>query len=96
MFKECVHNAARHAHASVVAAELHAGPREVVLMVEDNGVGLASSAQALSGGGTGLAGMRRRAESLGGRLELRSAAGSGCRVAISLPTRHGVRTPPGA
>jgi ligand-binding sensor domain-containing protein/signal transduction histidine kinase len=93
MFKECIHNAARHARASVVAVELHAGSRELVLIVADDGVGLTSPTQTPPGGGTGLAGLRRRAENLGGRLEIRSAPGSGCRVAIYLPVGRGVRTP---
>ena len=39
MFKECIHNVARHSRCSAVVAELRAGGREVVLTVEDAGVG---------------------------------------------------------
>ena len=64
--------------------------REIVLSVEDNGVGLSAGEKAPgSTGGTGIANMRRRAESLGGRMELTSKPGEGCRVAIRIPTRHG-------
>jgi ligand-binding sensor domain-containing protein/signal transduction histidine kinase len=92
MFKECVHNAARHSGCTAVVAEIKAGDREVMLMVEDNGAGLNGKDRAPGAtGGTGIAGMRRRAESLGGRMELTSQAGQGCRVKFCLPVpRSGV------
>jgi signal transduction histidine kinase len=90
VFKECLHNAARHSRCTAVAAELKVADREIVLSVEDNGVGLSAGEKAPgSTGGTGIANMRRRAESLGGRMELTSKPGEGCRVAIRIPTRHG-------
>jgi signal transduction histidine kinase len=86
MFKECIHNAARHSRCTAVVAELGAGGREVTLTVEDNGVG-SNNADRTPGraGGTGIAGMRWRAENLGGRVQITSAAGQGCRVEIHLP-----------
>jgi signal transduction histidine kinase len=61
-----------------------------VLTVEDNGVGLSPGEKAPGWvGGTGISNMRKRAESLGGRMQLTSKPGEGCRVAIQLPTRNG-------
>ena len=65
--------------------------REIALTVEDNGSGL-NPVERPPGwtGGHGIPGMRRRAESLGGSMQLTSKPGEGCRVAIRLPLRHGV------
>jgi len=90
MYKECIHNAVRHSGCTAVVAEFQVLDREVTLTVRDNGSGLQSAKKAPGRtGGTGLAGMRQRAESLGGRLELSSQPGEGCTVAIHLPTRRG-------
>jgi signal transduction histidine kinase len=90
MFKECIHNAARHSRCTRVAAELKVVDREVQLTVEDNGVGLSGPEKAPGGnGGTGIPSMRRRAESLGGGMQLTSKPGEGCCVTIHVPTRRG-------
>ena len=89
MFKESVHNAARHSRCTAVAAKLNAADREVVLIVEDNGIGLTQGERLRNGaGGTGIQGMQRRAESLGGHMHLASTPGNGCRVEIRLPARR--------
>jgi len=89
MFKECIHNAARHAHCTAVTAELKVADREVVLTVEDNGNGLNPRERSASDtGGTGIPSMRQRAESLGGRMEMTSKPGQGCIVAIRVPVRR--------
>jgi ligand-binding sensor domain-containing protein/signal transduction histidine kinase len=91
IFKECIHNAARHSHGTAVSAELTLTDREVALTVEDNGAGLSTIERAPGvNGGNGIPSMRRRAESLGGRLELNSKCGEGCVVSVHLPIRRGV------
>jgi len=90
MFKECIHNAARHSLASAVTAELRLEEREVVLAVEDNGIG----ANGKESGGTGIEGLRRRAASLGGHVEWISRPGEGCRVTIRVPRRRGTLAMP--
>jgi signal transduction histidine kinase len=89
MFKEAVHNAARHSHCASVVAELAVSDRELMLTVNDNGEGLDREKMAPKlSGGTGVPSMRSRAESLGGRMELLSEPGLGCTVAIHLPLRR--------
>lgn len=89
MFKECIHNSARHSRCTAVVAELRVAGRELELTVEDNGIGLASAEKAPdSAGGMGIPSIRRRAESLGGRVQFTSKPGAGCCVAIHLPARH--------
>jgi len=90
-FKECIHNAARHSNCSIVNAELKVSRGEIVLTVADNGTGLKLNGKpAGSSGGNGIPGMRRRAEGLGGRMEVVSTPGGGCRVEIRLPAGRGV------
>lgn len=88
IFKESVHNAARHSRCTSVVAEFKIADREVVLTVADNGSGLRPTEK--TSGGTGISNMRRRSEELGGRLELTSEPGKGCRVAVHFPARNKV------
>ena len=76
---EALANAGKHAHASNVAVRAHTGRDRLYVSVEDDGGGGADPL------GTGLRGLADRVESLGGRLEVRSAAGFGTRVAAELP-----------
>jgi ligand-binding sensor domain-containing protein/signal transduction histidine kinase len=95
IFKECIHNAARHSRCSAVVAELKIADREAVLTIEDNGTGLrpedkTADAKSELPGGTGIPNMRRRSQELGGRMELTSRPGEGCSVEIRFPMRRSV------
>jgi ligand-binding sensor domain-containing protein/signal transduction histidine kinase len=88
MFKECIHNAARHSRCTRVVAQMAIADREASLTIEDNGTGLRQQEKARgSNGGLGLANVRRRSAELGGRMELISNPGEGCRVEIRFPLR---------
>jgi signal transduction histidine kinase len=88
IFKECIHNAARHSGCTAVAAELKIADQEGVLTIEDNGTGLRPEEKAPRlTGGTGIPNMRRRSQELGGRMQLISKPGEGCRVEIHFPVR---------
>jgi signal transduction histidine kinase len=78
--QEALTNVVRHAKASKVTIELVYQPDFLRITVEDDGTGdgLAEN------GGNGLAGMRERARTLGGRLDTGRAA-TGFRVACELP-----------
>jgi ligand-binding sensor domain-containing protein/signal transduction histidine kinase len=90
IYKECIHNAARHSHCSRVVTELKVEDGEVLLSVTDDGVGLDGSAPTPRvRGGAGLPSMRQRAESLGGDIRFHSAPGQGCTVSVRLPLRRG-------
>jgi signal transduction histidine kinase len=68
---------------------------EVVLEVEDDGVGFDLDRTAGPRGGLGLIGMEERAQIGGGRLELETRPGSGTKVRVSLPVRPvGQHSPP--
>ena len=81
IFKESIHNAARHSGCSRVRVELAAGQGELRLRVEDNGRGFdPASARA----GHGLGTMRTRAQRLGGRLVLEPGS-AGTVISVTVP-----------
>ena len=84
IFKECIHNAARHSRCTAVVAELKIVDWEAVLTIEDNGTGLRDKTTA----GTGISNIERRSRELGGRMQLTSRPGEGCCVAIRFPIQH--------
>ena len=92
IFKESIHNAARHSRCAAVIAELKIADREAVLTIEDNGAGFDPESKIPGwNGGTGLSNMRRRSQELDGRMELTSRPGEGCRVAIHFPVGRSTR-----
>lgn len=81
IFKEAIHNAARHSGAGRVDVELSTGDQHLVLRVSDDGRGFDPAAPSE---GNGLASMRRRARAVGGTLELRSAPGQGTGLTLTV------------
>lgn len=84
--QEALNNAARHARAQLVRLRLEfergGGLR---LVVQDDGCGFdAEAAQAVADRGLGLRSMRERASALGARLDVVTAPGQGCRIAVTL------------
>lgn len=82
--QEALTNVARHSGATRVDVSLWSREGTLLLSVEDNGRGLDPSALAESGG-LGVAGMRERAELIGGALAIRSRPGGGTRVELTIP-----------
>jgi signal transduction histidine kinase len=83
---EALANVAKYAHASGVTIEVTRGDRVLRVVVADDGVGGACLAQ-----GSGLVGLKDRAEALGGRLTVTSPAGAGTTIQVLIPW-----APPGA
>lgn len=77
---ETATNAAKYAEASSVQVDVHQTGRTIYATVSDDGVGGASTE-----GGSGLAGLVDRVESLGGRLEIESPVGGGTRITAEIP-----------
>ena len=85
---ESLRNVAQHAHASAAKLRLTYGERDITIVVEDDGVGFdteSTIAGAVENGHFGLAGMRERAESIGGTFAVLSQAGRGSVVTATLP-----------
>jgi signal transduction histidine kinase len=70
--------------------QLHFGEKLTRLAVSDDGVGFVPGS-AGKHGGIGLAGMRERADRIGGQLHIESAPGAGTTVCVEVPvaTRDG-------
>lgn len=84
--QEAITNAVRHAQAQRIRVALNFGKQSIELCVADDGRGFDPDSHLhASGGHFGLLGMRERAEKLGGRLQLKSSAGQGTEVVISVP-----------
>lgn len=84
MVQEALTNVARHAHATDVNIHLRVQNADVVLTVEDNGIGLPSDALRRQGH-WGLRGLLERVTQFGGHLTLDNAPGSGARLRVHLP-----------
>ncbi|NNU82002.1 histidine kinase [Halovulum dunhuangense] len=81
VIREAVHNAIRHAGASRVTIRLSERHGAIALGVTDDGTGWTGTPRA---GGNGMANMHRRAEALGGRLQIRSGR-DGTTILVELP-----------
>jgi signal transduction histidine kinase len=77
---EALTNIAKHAHATVTDVEVAAGEGVLHVCVRDDGHGGADF-----GHGSGLVGVKDRAEALGGRLWLHSPPGEGTTLQVQLP-----------
>jgi signal transduction histidine kinase len=83
---EALRNAFRHAQARRIAVEIRYDKRHFRLRVRDDGKGIDEDAtQRQPSGHFGLPGMRERAETVGGRLEVWSKLNSGTQVELSIP-----------
>jgi signal transduction histidine kinase len=89
---EALTNAAKHARATTADIEVAASDGVLHVCVRDDGRGGAGFSD-----GSGLIGLKDRAEAVGGHLDLRSPPGAGTTLEITLPLRDPARPglPPG-
>jgi signal transduction histidine kinase len=80
--QEALHNATRHAHASLASVDLVCAAHTVRLTIRDNGVGFDVNRQ--YPGHFGLRGMRERVLRQGGKLTIESTPGSGTTVTATV------------
>lgn len=80
--QEALVNAQRHGKADRVDLTIGVEGAEFVMEVTDNGAGFEPE---VTTSGYGLAGMRSRAQSLGGHLEVRSRRGFGTQLKVAVP-----------
>jgi len=88
IFKEALNNAARHSSCSRIEIYLSLDSSALTMSIEDNGKGFDLSAETE---GTGLFSMKRRAESIAGKVEIESALAKGTRVRLRLPYARSYR-----
>jgi signal transduction histidine kinase len=87
--QETLTNAIRHGHARRIAMQLDFSDDAVLLRLTDDGRGFDANS---AFDGLGLAGIKARVSSMGGRLSIDSAADSGTTISVSVP--QGTATAP--
>jgi signal transduction histidine kinase len=92
--QEALTNVARHAWVSEVTVRVWLAADLLGVQVEDHGEGFDAAGVLATRTSSGLAGMRERAQLLGGRLRVEAAVGGGTRVTAELPLRDGARGAP--
>jgi two-component system sensor histidine kinase UhpB len=86
VFQEALSNVARHAKATTVSVSFESSGDQVILNMEDDGLGIASEALT-DPRSLGLLGMAERASALGGQVAIGPATPRGTRVTLRLPFR---------
>ena len=82
IMKEAIMNVQKHAQASQLTLHGIVVAKDIVLNVEDDGVGVEMSKLYA---GFGVQGMRERAQLLGGQLEIQTTLTKGTRLEVTLP-----------
>ncbi|MGB3179961.1 MAG: sensor histidine kinase [Cyclobacteriaceae bacterium] len=82
--QELVSNILKHAHASNITVQLNKLEDEIILMVEDDGIGFSTGTG--SGDGVGLHNVADRVKSLGGALHVDTQPGRGATITVEIPT----------
>lgn len=83
--QEALHNVAKHAQAKTAGVQIIREAHSVRMVVEDDGVGIASVNTAPQRRTFGLAGMRERISGLGGTMRVHSRKGQGTKITILVP-----------
>ena len=86
LLSEALMNAWKHAGVTTGTIELQRHQGEITVIVADQGRGFDPTAPAAPAT-LGRHSLRRRAQELGGRLELDSRPGQGCRLTLTFPER---------
>ena len=91
MAQELVVNAVKHAQPTEIRVVVEADGGQLVLEVDDDGVGIdeVASRRAVQAGHIGLAMVRRRVEDVGGTLEIATRADGGTHSRVALPAQLG-------
>jgi signal transduction histidine kinase len=89
--QEALENIVRHAEARALVVHLEQKDHRLVLIVQDDGRGMAGDGQASSGTGAedrlGIRGMKERASMIGGRLQITTEEKRGTTVHLTVPVR---------
>jgi two-component system sensor histidine kinase DegS len=86
--QEALTNVRKHAQASRAQVRAQFLPNQVILTVQDNGVGFTVPEEAtelVSIGSLGLMGLKERAQLFGGHMDVTSQVGQGTLVRVILP-----------
>lgn len=89
--QEALTNVARHSGAKRVEVKLESNQGQVLLAIRDDGSGFSGQT---NGAGMGMIGMRARARSAGGDVDIRSASGGGVLIEVRAPFRNETNSHP--
>jgi signal transduction histidine kinase len=92
--RELVHNISKHADAKLVWLAMSAEPGEIMITVQDDGIGFDQAlVENLSHreGGFGLFHIQMRLEQFGGVLAIRSKPGEGTAISIKIPVAENLK-----
>lgn len=91
--QEALTNIARHSHATAVKVSLLQDDDDLLLCIEDNGVGLPAQNQE-SASSLGIIGIRARARECGGSVSFENCKPHGLRLTARVPKRLAVKEDP--
>jgi len=83
--QEAMTNVSKHARAKSVWITLEFGDYQVILTVQDDGIGFSATDSPKSKSGYGMSTMRERAIRIGGKLEIESPASGGTAIRVLVP-----------
>lgn len=87
--QEALTNVLRHTETKKVELFLEYNPEKVSLKISDEGNGFDPNQIFVAPRGWGLAGMKERAESVGGIMQIKSGPSQGTTVEVEIPTKQG-------
>ena len=82
IIQELTNNVVKHAHATALTIGLMKNENDVIVLVEDNGIGFEPKS---SSPGIGISNVRKRLETINGNLDITSSLDKGSIFAISFP-----------
>jgi signal transduction histidine kinase len=82
--QEALNNIVKHAHTSKASVTLRFDEEQVLLQIEDHGVGFDPKSIVVPEDHMGLTGMQERAEAMGGQLAIDSQPGQGTTVTLEV------------
>jgi ligand-binding sensor domain-containing protein/two-component sensor histidine kinase len=82
IFKEAINNIAKHSNCKNVRINFDIYHQEIILQIEDDGIGFDLSDET---NGNGLTNMKKRAERSKGSLQIESALNEGTKITVQLP-----------
>ncbi len=82
IIQELTNNVVKHAHATTLTIGLMKNENDVIVLVEDNGIGFEPGSMP---SGIGISNVRKRLETINGNLDITSSLNKGSIFAISFP-----------
>jgi signal transduction histidine kinase len=89
--QEALSNVLHHARSVETSVELHYSSDMLMLTIEDNGIGFIVNEASARTGHYGLLGMKERAATIDGTLEVKSEPGRGTKVTLRVPIAQNLR-----